>query len=150
MEPLSCAVLVEEGVLQSGSGHCVERLSDLDGLGADEPAFGGLCTEIGSEVVCEVGEFRPAESAADVIFGVARMALGRVAEVHPQTICYLPSFWVHRSVNTGDGDHGSNAPGLRLHEKPCVHEVLAGLVGQGHPTPTNSPISKTSALLTAD
>ena len=150
MEPLSCAVLVEEGVLQSGSGYCVERFSDLDGLYADEPALGGFCAEIGSEVVWEVGEVRPTRAASDVIFGVTRMALGRVAEVHPQTICYLPSFWVRRPVNTGDGDHGSNAPDFRLRGKPYAHGILAGLVGQGHPTPTKSPILRTSSLPTAD
>lgn len=26
----------------------------------------------------------------------------RIVEIGPQTVCYVPPFWIHRSVNTGD------------------------------------------------
>jgi len=28
----------------------------------------------------------------------------RIVEIKPQTICYVPPFWIHRSVNVGDED----------------------------------------------
>ncbi len=28
----------------------------------------------------------------------------RIIEIGPQTICYVPPFWIHRSINVGDGD----------------------------------------------
>jgi glucose-6-phosphate isomerase len=28
----------------------------------------------------------------------------RIVEIGPQTICYVPPYWIHRSVNVGDGD----------------------------------------------
>ena len=28
----------------------------------------------------------------------------RIVEIGPQTICYVPPFWIHRSVNTGSSD----------------------------------------------
>lgn len=28
----------------------------------------------------------------------------RIVEIRPQTICYVPPYWIHRSVNTGDKD----------------------------------------------
>lgn len=28
----------------------------------------------------------------------------RICEIGPQTICYVPPFWIHRSVNTGEED----------------------------------------------
>lgn len=28
----------------------------------------------------------------------------RICEIGPQSICYVPPFWIHRSVNTGDED----------------------------------------------
>ena len=26
----------------------------------------------------------------------------RIAEIHPRTLCYVPPFWIHRSINTGN------------------------------------------------
>ncbi|MGH6862328.1 MAG: glucose-6-phosphate isomerase [Phyllobacterium sp.] len=28
----------------------------------------------------------------------------RIVEVRPQTLCYVPPFWIHRSINIGDED----------------------------------------------
>jgi glucose-6-phosphate isomerase, archaeal len=28
----------------------------------------------------------------------------RIVEVGPQTICYVPPYWIHRSINVGDGE----------------------------------------------
>ena len=28
----------------------------------------------------------------------------RIVEIGPQTVCYVPPFWIHRSINTGDTD----------------------------------------------
>lgn len=28
----------------------------------------------------------------------------RIVEIKPQTICYVPPFWIHRSINVGDQD----------------------------------------------
>ena len=28
----------------------------------------------------------------------------RLLEIGPQSICYVPPFWIHRSINTGDED----------------------------------------------
>ena len=143
-EPASCRVDLSAGAMSGGSGRYEKRLSDLDGLYGDQAAFERLLRR-GDAVVYAVDEFRPSAAAGDMIFGLTRMAPGRVGdeffltrghihakadrpevyygqkgrglmqmeapdgqtrvvEVGPQTICYVPPFWIHRSVNTGSGD----------------------------------------------
>lgn len=144
-EPAHCAVLPEDGRLDGATGHYIKRFADLAGLYGDEAAFAALVAARGGETAYEVTEFRPSEDAGDMIFGVTRMAPGRVGReffltrghIHartnrpeiyvgeagagvmlmespdgairtvtlaPRIICYVPPFWIHRSVNVGATD----------------------------------------------
>lgn len=144
-EPASCQVDIVCGVMSNGSGHYQKRLSDLEGLYADNAAFALRASEQGEKIVYEVTERRPEGTAGDMIFGITRMSPGkigneyyltrghihaqadrpeiyygqsgrgvmlmespdgetRIVEIVPQSICYVPPYWIHRSVNTGDED----------------------------------------------
>jgi len=142
--PASCHVDLERGNMSHATSHYEKRLSDLEGLYADARAFEVLLAK-GDDIVYDVSEFRPSDSAGDLIFGITRMNPGRVGqeffltrghihakanrpeiyygqkgqglmqleapdgetrivEIGPQTICYVPPYWIHRSINTGDED----------------------------------------------
>lgn len=131
--------------MAGASGRYEKRLSDLDGLYLDQRALIRLIESTGNPVVYDVSDFRPSVTSADLIFGLTRMAPGRVGReffltrghihanadrpevyygqkgrglmqmespegetrivaIEPQTICYVPPFWIHRSVNIGDED----------------------------------------------
>ena len=144
-DPTACTVALEDGVLRGATGRYEKRLADLAGIYEDAATFAGLVRNAGNPVVYEVTEFRPSAAPGDLIFGVTRMAPGRVGreffltrghihakadrpeiyygqkgrglmlmespdgetrvvEIGPQTICYVPPYWIHRSVNTGDDE----------------------------------------------
>lgn len=144
-EPTACQVVVADGRLDGATGRYVKRLADLAGLYEDADAFAALVAVHGDDVVYAVTEFRPSEAPGDMIFGVTRMAPGRVGreffltrghihacadrpeiyvgeagrgvmlmespdgdvrtiEIAPRTICYVPPYWIHRSVNVGQDD----------------------------------------------
>ena len=142
-EPAHCAVRIETGDLEGGTGRYQKRLSDLAGLYADEAAFNERLAREADRVVYEVGEFRPNSAEGDLIFGVTRMEPGRIGreffltrghihrkadrpeiyygetgrgvmlmespdgetrtvEIGPKSVCYVPPYWIHRSVNVGE------------------------------------------------
>jgi glucose-6-phosphate isomerase len=140
-EPASCRVDVANGALVGASNTYRKSLSDLRGLYEDAAAFEALL-RVSDPVVYEVTDFKPSSAAGDLIFGVTRMAPGRVGreffvtrghihananrseiyygeagrglmllespegeiravEIAQRTICYVPPYWIHRSVNLG-------------------------------------------------
>lgn len=144
MEPVSCTVRVADGKLEGGSGRYEKRLSDLAGIYADEAAFARLL-QGGDRVVYAVEDLKPNSNPGDMIFGITRMAPGRVGNeyfvtrghiharanrpeiyygesgqglmqlespdgevrilpIGPRTVCYVPPFWIHRSINVGGDD----------------------------------------------
>jgi len=144
-EPVASAVDVRTGTMGGKTGRYEKRLGDLDGLYADAEAFAATIAEIGNPVVYAVEDFRPTDIPGDLIYGVTRMAPGRIGgeffltrghihakadrpeiyygqqgkglmqlespegetrivEIRPQTICYVPPYWIHRSINVGDDD----------------------------------------------
>ena len=144
-EPMRCRVDVGEGRLEGGSGRYEKRLSDLAGLYADAEAFDALLRHDGDRVAYAVEDLRPSSDSGDMVFGVTRMAPGRVGdeffltrghihatanrpeiyygesgtglmlmespagetrivEVGPRVVCYVPPFWIHRSINVGSDD----------------------------------------------
>lgn len=144
-EPTSCKLDPVSGHLVDATGQYQKRFGDLDGLYADSFAFEAMLGEWNDRVVYEVTEFRPSETAGDLIFGVTRMSPGRVGDeffmtrghihrrsdrpeiyygqkgrglmvmespegevrvmpVDELTVCYVPPFWIHRSVNVGSVD----------------------------------------------
>jgi len=145
MQPTRCIVDVKSGSLKGGTGRYEKRLSDLAGIYGDEEAFRALISASGDPVVYAVEDLRPSADAGDVIFGVTRMAPGkvgeeffvtrghihavanrpeiyygesgaglmllespegeiRIIEVAPRSVCYVPPYWIHRSVNVGGDD----------------------------------------------
>lgn len=145
MQPTQCFVDVKAGGLRGGTGRYEKRLSDLVGIYADEQAFRDLVAASQDPVVYSVEDLRPSADAGDVIFGVTRMAPGKVGDeffvtrghihavanrpeiyygesgaglmllespegevrilgVAPRSVCYVPPFWIHRSVNVGADD----------------------------------------------
>lgn len=140
--PACCTVDLLSGVMHGATGRYEKRLADLAGIYEDTAAFERLVERTANPIVYEVTEFRPSTTPGDLIFGLTRMAPGRVGreffltrghihakadrpeiyygqrgrglmlmespdgetravEVGPQTICYVPPFWIHRSVNVG-------------------------------------------------
>ncbi|MCP4386206.1 MAG: glucose-6-phosphate isomerase [Hyphomicrobiales bacterium] len=142
-EPSTCLVDVDQGLMGDATGRYIKTVGDLAGLYADSGAFSTLQP---NDIAYEVTEFRPPGGEGDLIFGVTRMAPGRVgdeffltrghiharadrpeiyygqkghglmlmespdgvtrtAEIGPQTICYVPPYWIHRSINLGNEDY---------------------------------------------
>lgn len=140
--PARCTVDLASGVMHGATGRYEKRLADLAGIYEDVAAFERLVKQAANPIVYEVTEFRPSTAPGDLIFGLTRMAPGRVGgeffltrghihakadrpeiyygqrgqglmlmespegetrtvEIGPQTICYVPPFWIHRSVNIG-------------------------------------------------
>ena len=143
IEPTHHFVDVGNGKLQQASGSYERRLSDLDGIYADQKSFVRALETSGSDVVYRVTEQRPLASHGDLIFGVTYMEPGRICdeyyltrghihsitnrpetyigqagsgvmllesphgdirtlEIKPSEICYVPAFWIHRSINVGN------------------------------------------------
>jgi glucose-6-phosphate isomerase len=144
-EPVCCQVALAGGGLTGATGRYAKKFGELAGLYADARAFDAMARARAGEVVYEVAEFRPGAAPGDLIFGITRMAPGKVggeyfmtrghlhavadrpevyygqrgcgvmlmespageirtAVIQPQSICYVPPYWIHRSVNTGAGD----------------------------------------------
>ena len=144
MDPVSMQVDVAAGTLTGGSGRYEKRLSDLAGIYGEEAAFAVLLAG-GDPVVYAVEDLKPSTAPGDMIFGITRMAPGRVGReyfvtrghihargnrpeiyygesgrglmqlespegdsrliaIGPRTVCYVPPFWIHRSINIGAED----------------------------------------------
>jgi glucose-6-phosphate isomerase len=144
-EPVGCAIDLATGAMSNPTGQYKKHFRDLDGLYGDAAAFEAMRAEWNDRVVYDVSEFRPRETAGDLIFGVTRMSPGKVGDeffvtrghihrnadrpeiyygqkgrglmllespagdvrvvpVEPLTVCYVPPFWIHRSVNVGGED----------------------------------------------
>lgn len=144
MDPVSMQVDVAAGTLAGGSGRYEKRLSDLAGIYGDEAAFAALLAG-GDPLVYAVEDLKPNTAPGDMIFGITRMAPGRVGReyfvtrghihargnrpeiyygesgrglmqlespegdsrllaIGPRTVCYVPPFWIHRSINIGPDD----------------------------------------------
>ncbi len=144
-EPVSSVVDTIGGGMSGNTGRYEKRLSDLNGLYADEAAFEAALEKLGDVVVYDVEDFRPGTHSGDLIYGVTRMSPGKIAdeffltrghihakadrpeiyygqkglglmqlespagetrivEIGPRTICYVPPFWIHRSINIGNED----------------------------------------------
>ena len=143
-QPTRCVVDVRTGTLRGATGRYEKRLSDLDGIYADEAAFAALLRN-GDPLVYAVEDLKPSATAGDMIFGVTRMVAGkvgdeyfvtrghihatanrpeiyygesgsglmllespegeiRIVEIGPRAVCYVPPYWIHRSVNVGRDD----------------------------------------------
>ena len=144
-QPTRCVVDVRTGTLQGATGRYEKRLSDLDGIYADQDAFAALLRKTGDPLVYAVEDLKPSAAAGDMIFGVTRMIAGkvgdeyfvtrghihatanrpeiyygesgsglmllespegeiRIIEIGPRAVCYVPPYWIHRSVNVGRDD----------------------------------------------
>jgi glucose-6-phosphate isomerase len=145
IEPRRCVVEVSAGALKGGTGRYEKRLADLSGVYGDEAAFRAKLAESGNPLVYAVEDLKPSAAAGDMIFGVTRMAPGKIGdeyfvtrghihavanrpeiyygeagsglmlleslegeieivEISPRAVCYVPPYWIHRSVNVGRDD----------------------------------------------
>lgn len=111
-EPAACTVDLAEGVLAGAGGRYEKRLSELAGLYEDEAAFAALLAS-GDPVVYEVTDFRPSARAGDLIFGVTRMAPGRVGREF-----FLTRGHLHARADRPEIYHGQRGRGLMLLESP--------------------------------
>lgn len=143
--PVRCVVDISSGALSGGTGRYEKRLSDLAGIYGDEAAFRAKLASESDRVVYFVEDLRPSARPGDLIFGVTRMAPGkvgeeyfvtrghihalanrpeiyygesgqglmllespegesRIVEIAPKAVCYVPPYWIHRSVNVGAED----------------------------------------------
>ena len=144
-EPIVCSVDVVAGRLHGASGRYTKTLREMAGLYEDRPAFEAALRAYGDEAVYEVTDFRPSNAPGDLIFGVTRMAPGKIGReyfftrghihananrpeiyygergngvmllespqgdtralrISEREVCYVPPYWIHRSVNVGSSD----------------------------------------------
>ncbi len=68
---------------------------------------------VGEEFFLTRGHIHAKADRPEIYYGQAGQGLmqlespegeTRIVEIGPQTICYVPPFWIHRSINTGEGD----------------------------------------------
>lgn len=71
----------DEDSLQEGSGRHIKTQLGLDGVFADDAAFGASCANGGDEVVQERSEVCPGWATGEVVFAVMRIAAGRGATI---------------------------------------------------------------------
>lgn len=110
-EPVACAV-TEGGALAGASGRYEKRLSQLDGLYADDDAFAAALAA-GDRVVYDVTDFRPSQAPGDLIFGTTRMAPGRIGREF-----FLTRGHVHARADRPEIYHGRSGRGVMLLEAP--------------------------------
>jgi len=112
-EPAACTVDLARGVLDGAGGRYEKRLSDLAGLYEDEAAFAALLA-VEDPVVYEVTDFRPSAHAGDLVFGMTRMAPGRVGREF-----FLTRGHLHARADRPEIYHGQSGRGLMLLESPA-------------------------------
>lgn len=85
-----------------------DRVSDLI-TGVTRMASG----QVGQEFFMTRGHIHAVGDRPEIYYGQAGEGLMqmespegevRIVEIGPQTICYVPAFWIHRSVNVGPSD----------------------------------------------
>ncbi len=113
-EPAACLVDSLAGRLTDPTGRYEKRLADLDGLYADAEAFKAMRDAVGDAPVYEVTEFRPSEASGDMIFGVTRMAPGRVGDEY-----FLTRGHIHARADRPEIYFGQAGQGLMLLERLC-------------------------------
>lgn len=143
VDPQLATVNPTNGQMDACTGHYKKRLSQVEGIYADQAAFKRLLETKGDIVTYEVYEFMKSEEAGDMIFGTSIVCPGKVGDEYfmtrghsharadrselyfcisgrglmlmeapdgktrtvnmtPMGIVYVPPFWKHRTVNTGD------------------------------------------------
>ncbi len=69
--------------------------------------------QVGGEFFLTRGHIHAKTDRPEIYYGQAGRGLmqleapdgeTRIVEIGPQTVCYVPPFWIHRSINTGDTD----------------------------------------------
>ena len=98
MQPTRCVVDVERGTLEGGTGRYEKRL---------RPG------QVGHEYFVTRGHIHAIANRPEIYYGESGHGLMllespegevRIVEVTPRAVCYVPPFWIHRSVNVGPGD----------------------------------------------
>ena len=109
---MRCIVDVNSGALEGGTGRYEKRLSELAGIYADGAAFAALLDDSGDRVVYAVEDLRPSAAAGDLIFGVTRMAPGKVGRYS------VTRGHIHAVANRPEIYYGESGAGLMLLELP--------------------------------
>ena len=125
--PLPCAVPVaaDTGIIPQATAHYQKRLSDLRGLFLDSADLERRIREENDPVCYENYAFNQSQAEGDLTRGHYHSKRDRAetyqalsgsglvlfekddgttcsAELAPGKVTYVPPFWAHRSVNTGD------------------------------------------------
>ena len=130
-EPGVCRVDVAKGELQGATNCYVKRLGDLEGLFEDTAAevtdfrssvdAGDMIVgvtrivsgKVGREFLFTRGHIHANADRPEVYYGESGRGVMllespegeiRTVEITPRTICYVPPYWIHRSVNVGTDD----------------------------------------------
>lgn len=112
-EPIGCKVDLSTGAMANATGSYQKRFRDLDGLYADAAAFEAMRAIWGERIVYEVSEFRPTEQSGDLIFGVTRMAPGKVGDEY-----FMTRGHIHNQADRPEIYYGQKGRGLMLMESP--------------------------------
>jgi glucose-6-phosphate isomerase len=143
--PARLQIRLDRGGMDGATGRYEKRLSELTDLYRDAAAHVTALKRLGDPIVYAVEDFRPSAATGDLIFGITRMAAGkigdefyltrghihakadrpeiyhgqagrglmlmespegetRVVEIAPNAVCYVPPYWIHRSINVGSED----------------------------------------------
>jgi hypothetical protein len=99
--------------MANATGSYQKRFCDLDGLYADAARKASNAAAWGERIVYEVSEFRPTEQSGDLIFGVTRMAPGKVGDEY-----FMTRGHIHRQADRPEIYYGQKGHGLMLMESP--------------------------------
>src|ERR1041384_7652802 len=102
-------VVRSTGSLDGATGRYEKRLSELAGLYADSTAFASALAQDGDPIVYDVEDFRPSGDAGDMIFGVTRMAPGKIGAEY-----YLTRGHIHAKADRPEIYYGQAGRGLML------------------------------------
>src|SRR5690606_8326245 len=111
--PARCTVDLASGVMHGATGRYEKRLADLAGIYEDVAAFERLVKQAANPIVYEVTEFRPSTAPGDLIFGLTRMAPGRVGGEF-----FLTRGHIHAKADRPEIYYGQRGQGLMLMESP--------------------------------
>ena len=127
-EPLPGPSLVITPQEMAGrTGRYEKRLSDLDGLFADEAAFAARLATEADRVIYHVDEFRPSTATGDLITGISTLSPGRVGREFHMTRGHI-----HARHDRTEIYHCLSGHGLMLMEtldgQTVVTELRPGVV----------------------
>lgn len=113
VEPTTHTVDRMTGNLSNSTGRYQKKISDLNGIYADQTIFSAMCADDPDRIVYEVCEVRPQAKLGDLIFGTTHMEPGKVGGEF-----FVTRGHIHACANRPETYYGESGYGLMLLESP--------------------------------